>query len=90
MLRFASEPEGSANSLLPGTTKTVWVWLNFSMIFLSESASDEAMGHRAVVHSQGPYYVEMVGSSCPTRGWSLASLLGGLFQLSRSGDIGHG
>ena len=90
MLRFASEPEGSADSLSPRTTKIVWVWLDFSMLFLSESASDEAVGRRAIIHSQGPYHVEMVRSSCLTGGRSSAAFFRGLFQLFRSGHSGRG
>jgi hypothetical protein len=67
VLRFSSKLEGSADSLSSRMIETVWVWLNFSMFFLSESASDEAMGCRTIVLSQGPYNVEMVGSSHLTR-----------------------
>ena len=90
MLRFASEPEESVDSLSPGMTEIVWVWFDFSMLFLSESASDEAVGYRAIIHSQGPCHVEMVGSSPLTGGWSSASFFRGLFQSSRSGHSGRG
>ena len=42
-------------------TETVRIWFNFSMLFLPESASDEAMGRRAIILSQGPCHVEMSG-----------------------------
>ena len=90
VLRFAREPEGSADSLSPGMTEIVWVWLNFSMIFLSKSASDEAVGHHAIIHSQGPCHVEMVWSSHLTRGRSSASLFRGFFQSSQSGHSDRG
>ena len=48
--------------LLGGLIETIWLWFNFSMLLLPEGASDEAMGHRAILLSQGPCHVKMVGS----------------------------
>ena len=81
MLMFTSEPEGSINTLSPGSTETVWIWFDFSMSFLPESASDEAVGHRAIIHSQGPCHVEMVGSACPTGGRSSAAFFQRIFSV---------
>jgi hypothetical protein len=60
------------------------------MFFLSESASDEVMGCRAVIHSKERCHVEMVGSSRPTGGWLSASLFKGFFQSSRLGHSVRG
>ena len=68
-----------------GLTKIVWIWFDFSMLLLPEGASDEAMGHRAILLSQGPYHVKMVGSTRATGGWVTTTFFRGLFQPFRSG-----
>ena len=87
MFRFTSEPEGSVDTLSPGSTETVWIWFDFDMFFLPESASDEVVGHRDIIHIQGPCHVEMVGSACPTGGRSPAAFFRGFFFSRLDQDI---
>ena len=49
------------------------------MFFLPEGASDEAMGCRAILLSQGPYHVKMVGFAHANGGQALATFLRGFF-----------
>ena len=48
------------------------------MLLLLEGASDEAVGHRAILLSQGPCHVKMVGSS---------RAIGGGYQPHFSEDV---
>ena len=81
MFRFVGKPERSVDLLSRGTTETVRIWFYFGMFFLPEGASDEAMGHHAILHSQGPRHAKMVGSTRAIRGRATTTLFLGLFQV---------
>jgi hypothetical protein len=55
--------------LLGGLIETIWLWFYSSMFFLPQGASDEAVHHRAILHSQGPRHAEMVRPTHATGGW---------------------
>lgn len=73
VFKFVGEPEGLADTLSGGSTETVGIWFNFSMLLLPEDASDEAVGFHAILLSQGPCHVKIVGSAHATGGWASAT-----------------
>lgn len=73
MLGFVDKPERPVDSLSLGLIGTIQVWFDSSMLLFPDSTPDEAVGHRAFLHSQGPYHAEMVGSSRSTGGRASAA-----------------
>ena len=80
MLRFTSEPEGSAYTLSARLIKTIRVWFHFGMFLFSESDSYPTVGGYPFLYCERSDHVEMVEIT-DTIGWrEIATFLGGFLE----------
>lgn len=72
------------------TIETVWLWFDFGMLFLPESAYDETMGSHPIIHSERSGHAKMVRFTHTAWWWETTTFFRGLLQSSRPGYVDGG
>ena len=76
MFRFAREPKGSIDAFPDRSTETIWLWLDSSMLLLSENAHNATMGSYPFFYGERSGHAEMVGVTHIAWWWETTSLFG--------------